>query len=212
MQSGSTLGLAGTRGIIELQSICGRSHISGFFKDLQQNTLHIQVNPNSGNQKLKDLQSQLASLKHGQSFVSAGDSTSTPPLNRINGEEAPTKTNPPQPPPRSEETITNAGPKSSTARHNQELTRNINVVERSRDDTTPMTQSSDSHRTPGGGGVPLWWKGVATACQDSDKDGSNNPIGEGNCQFGVVERRKMKGTTQIISKNTGPWGRHGSVP
>ena len=154
MQSGSTLGTEGTRRSINLHSIGERSHTSGFFKDPQQNTLHIKVNPNSANQQVKYLQVQLASLQHGQSFVSEGDSTSTPTLNWINGEEATTKTNPPQPPPRSEETITNAGPKSSTYRHNQELTRNINVVEISRGDTTPTTQSSESHRTPGGGGYP----------------------------------------------------------
>ena len=119
VQSGSTLGTSGTCRIIELHLIGGRSHTSGFFKDLQQNTLHTQVKLNSGNHQVKDLQAQLASLQHRQSLVSAGDSTSTPPLNHINGEEAPTKTKPPGTPTRLEETTTNAAPTSSTASHNQ---------------------------------------------------------------------------------------------
>ena len=65
VQSGSTLGLAVTRGSIDLHWIGGISHSSRFFKDLQQNTLHTQVNLNSENEQVKDFQAQLASLKHG---------------------------------------------------------------------------------------------------------------------------------------------------
>ena len=74
----------------------------------------------------------------------------------------------------------------------------------------PLLSHPTGHLTPGGD--PPWWKGVAPVRHDSDEDGSHNPVGEGNCPFGVVVKRKRDTTTRIFLKNTGPWVQHGSGP
>ena len=62
-KSDSTLGTANT-GSVNLHSIGGRYQTSHSFKDLQKEQVHIQLNLNAAAQQVKELQSQLANLRH----------------------------------------------------------------------------------------------------------------------------------------------------